>query len=95
ALLVANPRSRPADLEVLDKVRQRFLGSPNLTLPGIKVFADGVPEYPAQTAALLEPYRNSRKTGELLIDPAHFGELVSAADARGWLVHVHAIGDRA
>ncbi|HHX0955872.1 TPA: amidohydrolase [Pseudomonas aeruginosa] len=80
ALLVANPRSRPADLEVLDKVRQRFLGSPNLTLPGIKVFADGVPEYPAQTAALLEPYRNSRKTGELLIDPAHFGELVSAAD---------------
>ncbi|MBF3275309.1 amidohydrolase, partial [Pseudomonas aeruginosa] len=86
ALLVANPRSRPTDLEVLDKVRQRFLGSPNLTLPGIKVFADGVPEYPAQTAALLEPYRNSRKTGELLIDPAHFGELVSAADARGWLV---------
>ncbi|MBN0134100.1 amidohydrolase family protein, partial [Pseudomonas aeruginosa] len=37
----------------------------------------------------------SRKTGELLIDPAHFGELVSAADASGWLVHVHAIGDRA
>lgn len=30
-----------------------------------------------------------------MIDPAHFGELVSAADARGWLVHVHAIGDRA
>jgi predicted amidohydrolase YtcJ len=44
---------------------------------------------------MLEPYRNTKKTGELLIDPAHFGELVSAADARGWLVHIHAIGDRA
>lgn len=67
----------------------------NLTLPGIKVFADGVAEAPAQTAAMLEPYSNSGKHGELLLDPQHFGELVSAADARGWLVHVHAIGDRA
>lgn len=95
ALLVANPKSLPADLDTLDKVRQQFQGVPNLTLPGIKVFADGVAEVPAQTAAMLEPYKNSNKRGELLIDPEHFGELVSAADARGWLVHVHAIGDRA
>ncbi|MBF8730248.1 MULTISPECIES: amidohydrolase [Pseudomonas] len=95
ALLVANPKSLPADLDTLDKVRQQFQGVPNLTLPGIKVFADGVVEYPAQSAAMLEPYSNSHKTGELLIDPAHFGDLVSAADARGWLVHIHAIGDRA
>ncbi|WP_210711609.1 amidohydrolase [Pseudomonas sp. MWU349] len=95
ALLVANPRSRPADLDTLDKVRQQFQGIPNLTLPGIKIFADGVIEYPAQSAAMLEPYSNSHKPGELLIDPAHFGELVSAIDQRGWLVHIHAIGDRA
>ncbi len=95
ALLVANPKSRPADLEVLDKVRKQFAGVPNLTLPGIKIFADGVLEFPAQSAALIDPYTNTHKQGELLIDPAHFGELVSAADARGWLVHVHAIGDRA
>ena len=95
ALMVANPKSRPADLEVLDQVRRQFLGVPNLSLPGIKIFADGVAEFPAQTASLLTPYKNSKKDGELLIDPAHFGELVSAADARGWLVHVHAIGDRA
>lgn len=95
ALLVANPKSVPADLETLDKVRQQFQGVPNLTLPGIKVFADGVLEFPAQSAALIEPYSNTHKNGELLIDPQHFGELVSAADARGWLVHIHAIGDRA
>ncbi|MDH0645742.1 amidohydrolase [Pseudomonas sp. GD03858] len=95
ALLLADSRARPADLDELDKVRRQFLGVPNLTLPGIKVFADGVAEMPAQSAAMLAPYRNSGQHGELLLDPAHFGELVSAADARGWLVHVHAIGDRA
>ncbi|MDV3441046.1 amidohydrolase [Pseudomonas otitidis] len=95
ALLVAHPKSRPADLDTLDKVRQQFQGIENLSLPGIKIFADGVLEYPAQSAALIDPYSNSHKQGELLIDPAHFGELVSAADARGWLVHIHAIGDRA
>lgn len=95
ALLVANPRSRPADLETLDTVRKQFQDIPNLSLPGIKIFADGVLEFPAQSAALINPYNNSHKQGELLIDPAHFGELVSAADQRGWLVHIHAIGDRA
>lgn len=95
ALMVANPKSKPADLEVLDQVRKQFVGVDNLSLPGIKIFADGVAEFPAQTASLLTPYKNSKKGGELLIDPTHFGELVSAADARGWLVHVHAIGDRA
>ncbi len=95
ALLVAHPKSTPADLETIDQVRQQFQGIPNLSLPGIKIFADGVPEYPAQTAAMLVPYSNSQKRGELLIDPQHFGELVSAADQRGWLVHIHALGDRA
>lgn len=95
ALLVANPKSVPADLDTLDKVRQQFQGIQNLTLPGIKIFADGVIEYPAQSAAMIDPYTNSHKQGELLIDPQHFGELVSAIDQRGWLVHIHAIGDRA
>lgn len=95
ALLVANPKSRPTDLEVLETVRKRFAGVPNLTLPGIKIFADGVLEFPAQSAAVIEPYRDSHKRGELLFDPKHFGELVTAADQRGWLVHIHAVGDRA
>jgi predicted amidohydrolase YtcJ len=95
ALLVANPKSVPADLDTLDKVRQQFQGIPNLTLPGVKIFADGVIEFPAQSAAMIDPYNNSHKQGELLIDPKHFGELVSAIDQRGWLVHIHAIGDRA
>ncbi|MDM8349033.1 amidohydrolase [Pseudomonas sp. sp1636] len=95
ALLVTHPQSQPADLQVLDKVMQQFRGVPNLSFPGIKIFADGVMEFPGQTAAVLEPFNNSRKRGELLIDPAGFGGLVTAAEQRGWIVHVHAVGDRA
>jgi len=95
ALLVAYPKSKPADLEVLGKVMQKYQGIANLTFPGIKVFADGVMEFPGQTAAVIEPYKNSQKRGQLLIDPASFGQLVVAAERHDWIVHVHAVGDRA
>ena len=66
----------------------------------IKVFADGVMEYPAQTAALLEPYLDANgnpteKSGTLYFDPERFAPLVQKLDAAGLTVHVHAIGDRA
>jgi len=95
ALLVASPISDAADLERLDTVREQFQGVPNLTMPGIKIFADGVLEYPAQSAALLDQYGNSGKRGEMLLSREGLQALVDAADARGWLVHIHALGDRA
>src|SRR5207253_5777814 len=95
ALLITNPKSKPADLEVLAKVMKKFEGVPNLTFPGIKVFADGIMEFPGQSAAVIDPFKNSLKSGQLLIDPAHFGELVVAAEKRNWIVHMHAVGDRA
>ncbi|SEN51944.1 hypothetical protein SAMN04487857_12018 [Pseudomonas sp. ok272] len=95
ALMLTNSKSRPADLEVVAKVMKEFDGVPNLTFPGIKIFADGILEFPGQTAAVIVPYKNSHKNGQLLIDPAHFGELVVAAEKRGWIVHTHAVGDRA
>lgn len=66
----------------------------------IKVFADGVMEYPAQTAALLSPYLDAdgeptEKSGALYFDPERFARLVQKLDAAGLTVHVHAIGDRA
>ncbi|WP_339408963.1 amidohydrolase [Pseudomonas sp. EA_35y_Pfl2_R5] len=95
ALLITHPQSKPADLDVLGKVMQQFQGVPNLTFPGIKIFADGVMEFPGQTAAVLDPFQNSLKRGELLIDPKSFGKLVAATEQRGWIMHVHAVGDRA
>ena len=95
ALLVASPQSDAADLDQLDAVRQKFQGIQNLTIPGIKIFADGVLEYPAQSAAILGNYTNSGKQGEMLLSAPRLNALVDAADERGWLVHIHALGDRA
>ncbi|MGH6826691.1 amidohydrolase, partial [Methyloceanibacter sp.] len=66
----------------------------------VKVFADGVMEYPAQTAAMLTPYldadgKPTKHVGELYFDPQRFARLVTKLDAAGVAVHIHAIGDGA
>ncbi|PYY03134.1 MAG: hypothetical protein DMG69_33085 [Acidobacteria bacterium] len=87
---------KPAEeLARVQKLQQEFKGVPNLTISGVKIFADGVAEFPSQTAAMSKPYRSSGKNGELLFDPARFAELAIAADKQGLIVHVHALGDRA
>jgi predicted amidohydrolase YtcJ len=81
--------------------RTRWAVDPDfLRADAVKIFADGVIEYPSQTAALLEPYLDAkgRKTanrGPSYFDPAELDALVTAADAAGLTVHFHAIGDRA
>jgi hypothetical protein len=76
------------------EARQQFSNVPDVKVIGIKVFADGVLEYPSQTAVLSKPYR-SGKNGELLFDPKEFAKIAIAADKAGMIVHVHAIGDQA
>jgi len=75
--------------------REQFKNVPGVKVVGIKVFADGVLEYPSQTAVLSKPYRTSGKNGELLFEPAEFEKIAIEADKQGLIVHVHAIGDRA
>jgi predicted amidohydrolase YtcJ len=77
------------------KWREHFKTVPGVKVIGIKVFADGVLEYPSQTAVLSKPYRNSGRNGELLFHPAEFAKIAVAADKQGMIVHVHAIGDQA
>ncbi len=88
----ADPKSQIATVKALQK---KYAGIPDLALIGFKIFADGVVEYPTQTAALSKPYRNSGYLGDLLYDPEKFKEFVVAADKAGLVVHTHAIGDRA
>ena len=75
--------------------RADFKDVPGVKVVGIKVFADGVVEYPSQTAVLSKPYRTTGRNGELLFDPADFARIAIATDKQGMLVHVHAIGDQA
>jgi predicted amidohydrolase YtcJ len=84
-------------------LRQRLDDYEELARPGrnntwistgiLKAFADGVVE--SRTAALLEPYEGTIERGEPLWSPEELTEAVRVADARGWQVQVHAIGDAA
>jgi predicted amidohydrolase YtcJ len=84
-----------AELAGVQKTRETYKNVPNLHVSGIKVFADGVVEYPSQTAHLSKPYKNTGRYGDLLFEPKKFAELCIAADKAGLIIHVHAIGDGA
>jgi hypothetical protein len=84
-----------AELAEVQKTREAYKNVPNLHVTGIKVLADGVAEYPSQTANLSRPYKNTGRNGDLLFDPKKFAELCVAADKQGLIVHVHALGDGA
>jgi hypothetical protein len=79
---------------MLKNLQQKF-NSRNISVLGFKLFADGVMEYPTQTAALSVPYTNSESSGSLLVDPGRLVKFVTRADKNNLLVHIHAIGDRA
>ena len=83
------------------KFRAKWAIDPDfLRADAVKIFADGVIEYPSQTAALLEPYLDAQGRPTENRGPAYFtqenlNKIVTAADAAGLTVHIHAIGDRA
>ncbi|MGW0846737.1 amidohydrolase [Streptomyces sp. NPDC002787] len=102
ALLVdAELAKKPQEAaEFLRGARKRFAGPDRLRLTTVKVFLDGVMEFPAQTAALLDPYldaqgRPTDNRGPLHVSDRDYRALVRALDADGWQMHAHAIGDRA
>ena len=77
-----------------------------ISVTSVKVYCDGVMEYPAQTAAMLKPYNvNSDGADKPVWRPgASRGPDPACSNARpgfieldkaGWQIHVHAIGDRA
>ena len=94
---------RPADVLIGEavKFRAKWAIDPEfLRADAIKIFADGVIEYPSQTAALLEPYldaagRPTANRGPTYFAQEHLNSIVAGADAAGFTVHIHAIGDRA
>jgi predicted amidohydrolase YtcJ len=109
AIYFADPQSlfRPASNDSDEAVARLVKASkdgdvdPDFLRAGVvKIFADGVMEYPAQSAAMLFPYldadgKPTKHEGELYFDPERFARLVQKLDAEGLTVHVHAIGDRA
>ena len=92
---VVQPDLGSPQIDVVEALRAKFADIPYLTIPGLKVFADGVVEIPSQTAALTKPYLNTGRFVRPLFTPAKMNALVSEAYRRGLTVHIHAIGDLA
>lgn len=96
AVVVANANNDPApQVEIVKKLQRRYKNVADFRILGFKIFADGVLEYPTQTAAISIPYTNSGQNGSLMFEPSKFKAFAAYADKEGLLVHVHAIGDRA
>ena len=77
-----------------------------ITVDTVKVFCDGVAEYPGQTAAMIKPYRTNIGTDEnpIWVPSGWRGEEPSCEDSEAafkaldkarFSIHVHALGDRA
>lgn len=112
AATAAIPGAVSGNLPRFAGIRAEYDGYTDAASPGdlaintVKIVCDGVPEFPGQTAAMLQPYNVNNGTAE---DPdwapgtkdgdpscgaaAQLG--FSAYDQAGWNIHVHAIGDRA
>jgi predicted amidohydrolase YtcJ len=84
---------READLDRLDAVRQRHQDDAIFKTGALKIMLDGVVE--GHTAAMLEPYANRPTAGTPSILPDDLNRTVRLADAKGWQVMTHAVGDRA
>lgn len=70
------------------------LGDDWIRLGALKILSDG--SIGSATAALYEPFvSNPASTGLLLHTPDELGRMISEADAAGFQLAVHAIGDRA
>ncbi|HEX6262699.1 MAG TPA: amidohydrolase [Actinomycetota bacterium] len=80
-------------LEQIAELVQRRGSSGRLRVETVKLFQDGIVEN--GSASMLEPYTGSESRGVSNFEPEELNEIVSALDAEGFQVHVHAIGDRA
>ena len=91
---------RAAGLSQLDFLAERrsIADGSRFRTTSVKIMQDGVCEN--FTAAMLSPYldghgHETAGTGTSFFDPEELKEAVTAIDARGFQVHIHAIGDRA
>ncbi|MGA0612423.1 amidohydrolase [Caldimonas sp. KR1-144] len=96
ASIVADDEAEYARLRALRD--QYASGHPRLRADSVKVFADGVIEFPTQTAAVLKPYLDGHgqpttNYGGRYFEQPVLNRYVERLDKEGFTVHVHAIGD--
>jgi predicted amidohydrolase YtcJ len=97
--LESNGAATDEEFARLKAVRQEAESQPPMRADVIKLFEDGVIEYPAQTAAMLQPYledgKPGKRLGPLYYEPEPLTQFVQRAAQENFGVHIHVIGDRA
>jgi predicted amidohydrolase YtcJ len=88
----------------------RLVPDPGVAISAVKIFLDGIAQFPGQTAAMKEPYLENVGTpenpvyqprtdrgarGELYADGKVLNPIVAGLERRGFQSHIHAIGDKA
>jgi predicted amidohydrolase YtcJ len=88
-----DPRRGPEQIDALIARRAR-VGGRRFRADATKIFLDG--EIGMHTAALLGPYADAPGTrGDLFLAPRALDAIVRRLDEAGFLIHMHAMGDRA
>lgn len=98
ANLMAEVADDEAQYTRLKEQRARFAGHKWVRADGVKVFSDGVIEYPTQTAAMLTPYldENGQPTtnfGGRYFEQDVLERYLTRLDKEGFRVNVHSIGN--
>lgn len=98
--LGSNGEPSDAEFARLESVRKLADGVPQIHANFIKLFADGVVEYPTQSASLLAPYTDAKgkptkNLGPTYLPAEQLAAFVQRADKEAFNVHIHVIGDRA
>jgi predicted amidohydrolase YtcJ len=98
--LESSGENTPAEFSRLKALRATVGDQPLLRADFIKLFADGVMEFPTQTAAMLAPYQTAdgkpgKSSGKLYLTTAAMAEFIQQANVDRFNIHVHAIGDAA
>jgi predicted amidohydrolase YtcJ len=81
----------------------RLVARPGVAVGAVKIYLDGIAQFPGQTAAMLKPYLDTNgqprtgpgASGELYVDGSTLDPTVIGLERRGFQSHIHAIGDLA
>lgn len=87
-----------AEYKRLADIRSHFAGHPLVRADAVKIFSDGVIEYPTQTAAMIQPYLDGNGKPTTNYGGRYFTEdvlnhYITRLDKDGFTIHVHSIGD--
>jgi predicted amidohydrolase YtcJ len=108
-----HPRELSRSVRAWRPGRQRgpkLVPEPGVAIGAVKMYLDGIAQFPGQTAAMKEPYLENVGTadnpvyaprtdraarGELYAGNKVLNPIVAGLERRGFQSHIHAIGDRA